>query len=1171
MLKLKAINSGFSKVRVAALSCLFSVFTVQSAMAAPIEISEVPAFLGGTVAPNIMFVLDDSGSMAWGYMPDDLKGSMTRDDCDYLRRSGDNYFYDCGLSTHRYLFSSALNNAYYNPNVTYVAPPGLPDSVFTNARSDGYDSGSTRVDLSSQFRPEMHRDAYTNGRMDYFYAGPARAAFYYTPTANCTNLRQDSCYPNSNRTDVGASERQNFANWYSYYRTRLMASKAGIARAFDTQSEGIRVGYGSLNKGSSSVDGRNTPTIVRGVRSFADDDRDDFFDWLYGVEADGPTPLKRALDDAGQYYSRTDSRGPWSSSPGVSSDAEEMLECRQSFTILMTDGYYNTGGDNEPTTSAVTANIDNQNGPFHSGPGRTALRYEALDPFKDSNSGTLADIANYYWKNDLHSGLANNVPIGTSAINPAFWQHMVTFGVGLGVTGSVDADDAFGAIANNDTIPWGDISTNPGKIDDLLHAAVNSRGGFFSAADPDTFSEELSDVLFQIVNRVEESATAAAASSAVLRQDSLAFSAGYRSTDWSGALQATEILRGGARGQLIWDAEYELEDKGASARDLFTTAGNQAVELKFLNSLSEDQRDALNTAPSGTLDNLGQSRIDWLRGASPANFRSRSFQPDPVTPSRLRLLGDIIGSNPQFAGPVNYGYRRLPGTEGSSYGTYRSSAGYLSRPNVVYVGANDGFLHAFDSLTGEELFGYMPSELLKPGSNDSARINFLMDEEYTHRFYMNGTPTISDAYIDGSWRTVLVGAMGVGGRTVFALDISDPENFSASDVLWEFTDPDLGRGVDSPQIVRLPSGEWAAVFGNGYNSDSNESGMFVVDLEDGSLIQKVMTGIGSAAAPNGMATPVVLLDQATGIATRAYAGDLRGNVWRVNLSNFNDAKLFTATSPNGAAQPITVAPQIAEKPNGDPGELVVVFGTGSYFRVLDSEDTQIQSLYGIYDDGSNANLARRDLLEQEITSQRSSNFDVESEGVTTTEALDIRVVSDKAPGTGDDGWLLDLDTSGGERVISRAAFPSGFPVKRVRFSTLIPDNNVCGGGREGYLMDIDLLSGGQTDDAVFDLNKDGSFDTGDAAGSDIVNGIRGVVSGEQIQVVLDNTTDLFIDSVIVDLPPDYTGPRQPDQPGQGDDDSDGGTGDLDEPPCTGPLCGAAEGYNFGRQNWEELR
>ncbi len=1199
MLKLKAINSNFSKVRVAALSCLFSVFTVQSAIAGPVDISEVPAFLGGTVAPNIMFIIDDSGSMQFE-LPESQFTSVVRYLFPPVATMYGGGIYDQRIfdfdddNPRNRLFRSPQGNAFfYNPAKTYepwfrgdrsqwddaspTAAPRVP------GRSE---SGTVNLTVSQQhnqwIRSANNSLFQSTANLTYwpitFYMKKegaeqfAKGSYVKYQVRNGRGYRTD--LQTGNEVEISTfefgevsrsvtEEVQNFANWFSYYRSRTLAARSGIGNAFSQQGEGLRVGYGRLNKGSSSIDGVSTSVISKGVRAFAGDDREDFFERLYtdGVPASG-TPLRLALKRAGEYYERSDNRGPWGADPG-NNDSDSHLECRQSFTILMTDGYWSGG-------SPGVGDVDGKNGPAID----SYAGYRPESPFEDDRSDTLADVAMYFWNRDLRPDLPNDVP--TTGINPAFWQHMVTFGVGLGVTGIIeDPKTVFDAIGDEDVdIEWADpFSSEAAKVDDLLHAAVNSRGGFFNAADPDTFATELSGVLTTIVSRVENSATAAAASSAVLRQDSLAFSAGFRSTDWSGALQATEILKGGARGQLIWDAEFELEAKGANSRGLFTMADGQAVELKLLNNLSEAQKDALNTAPAGTVDNLGQSRIDWLRGASPGvgNFRNRIFQPEGGGPSRLRLLGDIIGSNPQYAGPVNYGYRRLPGTEGSSYGNYRSSSDYLARPNVVYVGANDGFLHAFDALTGEELFGYMPGELLEPGDNDSARINDVMERDYSHRFYMNGTPTISDAYINGSWRTILVGAMGVGGRTVFALDISDPENFSASDVLWEFTDPDLGRGVDSPQVVRLPSGEWAAVFGNGYNSDSNESGVFVVDLEDGSLIDKVMTGTGSAANPNGMATPVVLLDQATGIATRAYAGDLRGNLWRVDLNNFNDTTLFTATSPNGSPQPITVAPQIAEKPNGDIGELVVVFGTGSYFRVPDSIDNQVQSLYGIYDDGSNANLARRDLLEQEITSQRSSNFDVESEGVTTTEALDIRVVSDNVPGAGDDGWLLDLDTSGGERVISRAAFPSGFPVKRVRFSTLIPDNNVCGGGREGYLMDIDLLSGGQTDDAVFDLNRDGKFDTGDSAGSDIVNGIRGVVSGEQIQVVLDNTTDLFIDSVIVDLPPDYTGPRQPDQPGQGDDDSDGGTGDLDEPPCTGPLCGAAEGYNFGRQNWEELR
>lgn len=139
----------------------------------------------------------------------------------------------------------------------------------------------------------------------------------------------------------------------------------------------------------------------------------------------------------------------------------------------------------------------------------------------------------------------------------------------------------------------------------------------------------------------------------------------------------------------------------------------------------------------------------------------------------------------------------------------------------------------------------------------------------------------------------------------------------------------------------------------------------------------------------------------------------------------------------------------------------MVFGTGSYFRVTDSGNNQVQSLYGIFDDGSASNVGRGDLLEQEITTQTQTNYQVDRDGVVSTESVDVRVLSGNTPGVSDEGWYLDLDTSSGERVVSRASFPSGFPVKRVRFSTLIPDNNDCGGGRDGYLMDIDLATGGK--------------------------------------------------------------------------------------------------------------
>nr|WP_281494925.1 PilC/PilY family type IV pilus protein [Marinobacter sp. S6332] len=778
---------------------------------------------------------------------------------------------------------------------------------------------------------------------------------------------------------------------------------------------------------------------------------------------------------------------------------------------------------------------------------------------------------------------------------------MVTFGVGLGVEGEIDAKTAFDAILDDSiSVTWPSTDSDSGKVDDLLHAAVNGRGGFFNAADPDTFATKLAAVLSDIVSRVEESSTSAAASSAVLREDALSFSAGFRSTDWSGALQAAEILPGGARGRLIWDAEYGLESKGANGRNLYTYSAGAGVELKAIGNLSSAQESALNTATDGSVDDLGQARINWLRGdnAADSSFRDRLYVPSAAGGvSRLRLLGDVIGSDPQFAGKTNFGHRRLAGTEGSSYATYRASADYQDRPDVIYVGANDGYLHGFDSLTGEELFAYMPSELIQPddGSN-FAKINVLMESDYDHKYFVDGTPVIQDVYVDGQWKTILVGTMGVGGKTVFALDVSDPKNFSEADVLWEFTNSELGYGVESPQIAKLESGKWVAIFGNGYNSASNKSSLFVVDVSDGSLVARMDTGAGEADTPNGMSTPSVLVDQSTGLAKTAYVGDLLGNLWRADLTAGSlsagsaISKLFSATSTDDTKQPITSAPSFARNPNGGPNDLVIVFGTGSYFRVTDSGDNQTQSLYGIFDNGSVSGIDRGDLLKQTITDETSTTYKVDKDGTLVPVEIDVRVVSAKEFVGTEDGWFMDLDKIAGERIVSSPSFPSGYPVERVRFSTLIPDNNDCGGGVDGYLMDMDLATGGQTEDPVFDLNRDGEFNEsdntvknekgesvgagqGDGEGeSSVVSGIRGVVSGEEIRVVLDNKTDLFVESVIVDLPNDYDGPVDPPTDPTPDDGDSEDPEDPEEPTtCQGPACGAAEGYNFGRQNWEELR
>lgn len=1086
---------------------------------ANVSIANSPLFVTSSADPNILFIIDDSGSMQWETMPDALTNIFSAGCCtNYMMwvyprtaglHGGGDYdgirvpsFATTSIMGHVYR-SALVNTVYYNPGITYLPwanadgsrmPNASPTAAPNRPLFPGYGTRNLTVNNTQAARwVENRTNADVNATRTFFpavystYTGPAIADLNAaindaaSPLWTIANYQRTEIIPANapftgegrvNRSDCTAGsctydqEIQNFANWYSYHRNRIFASRAGIGSAFSVQPESMRVGFGAIN---------TTGTVIRGVRPFAGTDRTAIFDDLYrqNIPPQG-TPLRLALDGAGQYFSRTDDLGPWSSTPGEAGGVD--LECRQSYSILMTDG--SASGTN--TYAAAGTRRDNNDGSGSNSmvinnpaQGGSDYTYTPTDPFQDGRSNTLADVAMYYWKRDLRPDLPNLVP--TTETNPAFWQHMVTFGVGLGVSGTIDPATAFAAIETGTPIAWPDPeygTTNCtgaaclARSDDVLHAAVNSRGGFFNAKDPEEFAIELASVLEDIVARVESSATSAATSSAVLQTDTLLYTAGFRSGDWSGRLDARAVNEDGSLGGQVWDAEVQLALKTPAARNIVTRRSDTGVAVTFqFANLSAAQQAALNRDPSGVNDGLGAQRVAWLRGDDNAHGSFRSRLPAGGTaPNDLRLLGDIVNSNPKF------------------------------QDGVLYVGANDGMLHAFNAETGEELFAYVPSPMLVPeGSDTFAPVSRLMDPDYTHRYFVDGTVSVVDLSVAGTPRKVLVGSLGAGGRTVFALDVTNPASFGPADVLWEFSHPELGYNVGPPGIVRLSDGTMAAVFGNGYNSTSHRAMLFAVNMNTGALIQTVDTGVGSAGNPNGLASPVITDWPVSNLrANRVYAGDLQGNLWRFSVggapANWNDAgnvnMLFTAIGPSGSRQPITAQPIVALNPVNS-NEVVVAFGTGSYFRTDDQDmpGAAVQSLYGIIDTRTGASgVLRADLLEQEVTSQSVETFGGETVGV--------RIVSDNDfDASLHDGWYLDLDVEDGERVISEGTYPSGPLQRRVRFSTLIPDENPCGTGRRGYIMDLDIISGGRTRYSVFDLNRDGNYDDLDQLGGEAVSGV----------------------------------------------------------------------------------
>ena len=281
--------------------------------------------------------------------------------------------------------------------------------------------------------------------------------------------------------------------------------------------------------------------------------------------------------------------------------------------------------------------------------------------------------------------------------------------------------------------------------------------------------------------------------------------------------------------------------------------------------------------------------------------------PNVFTTKGLRergaVLGDLIHSGPVFVGAPESNWPDVapfPGDVGTTYKEYQLDQ--ATRPGVIYVGGNDGMLHGFEQSSGDEILGYIPNALYSTGALDG--LHYLTDPAYAHRYTVDLTPSVADAYIKSaplgttSWKTILVGGLRGGGRGLFALDVTDPSLFSealsnpAKTVMWEFTstdDADLGHTFSRPSIVPLEgpgnSIRWAAVVGNGYNDlGSGEAKLFVIFLEggldgtwtSGSDYIEITTEAGDTGNRNGLSTPAVIDSDGDGLADRVYAGDLEG-------------------------------------------------------------------------------------------------------------------------------------------------------------------------------------------------------------------------------------------------------------------------------------------------------
>jgi type IV pilus assembly protein PilY1 len=770
---------------------------------------------------------------------------------------------------------------------------------------------------------------------------------------------------------------------------------------------------------------------------------------------------------------------------------------------------------------------------------------------------SLADVAQYYYVTDLRPAATwpaavsdNNVP--QSAQEPRYeadraqWQHMSTYVIGLGVSGLFTYSPDYrnvpaGAQINQLTptappalSPNADFaglrdyginkgwpipaSDQPASIDDFWHTAVNGRGKYISAGNPQEVARAVKEMVDEIAGSTGTGAGSAAASSATSLAPNLSdalYRVSFNSKRWSGDLEliAAFAVAPATEPVQFWSAGAKLGSAlgaGCDNRNIFTYrngAPNNLVSFTWntfrcnAGAPTGGSQDGLNAAersaivagvPSitqyaqmtdgsgGTVNQRslasGANLINFLRGQRSLENLSDSFTSNSATQlfrRRDSALGDIVNSAPfylkdsinQFIDP--------------GFGAY--AAATATRRGMVYVGANDGMLHAFvagetktDPDGGREAWAYVPSALLP-------EMYRLADTGYAnaHRFYVDSTPQPFDVFdaATSTWRTVLLGGLGAGGKGYYALDVTDPDNPKA---LWEFnwgatchsaasvvgasSDCYVGYTFGRPVAAKLEDGTWNVFVTSGYNNVNTPAAagdglgyLYVLDAITGRVKFRMQTTAGSAGNPSGLNQISIFADDPTvnPIARQVYGVDLQGHVWRFDVNNKSGlgapgrdvVLLGQAKDANGVPQPISTTPLLTS-PNSKP---VVIVGTGLYVGASDVTNSQRNSIYGIVDQLSDASPVLYPDLRATLVGRQL-----------TTTGMGTTASSCTGAGCNGsaEGWFVDLPAAPANQASERVRIDPLLARGTILAGTTRPGGSVCSPSQAtGDFYQVNVLTG----------------------------------------------------------------------------------------------------------------
>jgi type IV pilus assembly protein PilY1 len=999
---------------------------------------------------------------------------------------------------------------------------------------------SSPINLSSNFRAYFDRGArmYLISRRSgsreiehrtLLFSDPTPA--FYTRYKHGTPPRMGHCYPDSDYDKVvitSESERRNFANWFSYHRTRILVMQTAMSIAFNTLNENQRVGFAALNNNRDyflPIDNfRKCEVSGRCQKSL-------WYDKLFSIMPANATPLMDAAIRAGKYFEE-------GRMPGVGgSHGDPVLSsCQRNFHILSTDGYashmpLSSVGNTDQTVPAlpVAQSFDLstktiKNGVFDPIAGKMLTPGAQFPPPFYENAAAsgnfLSDVAMHYWVRDLKPYLPNNVPPTT--LNPATWQHLSLYTIGFGLEGHLAVTKANYDALVSGALKWPSLQLEePTMLDDMWHAALNGHGRHLTATDAGALRQALEEYLSDSIAFSVGSAAAAVSNPDLTATDNTAFVSGFDSGIWSGSLHAHPIdLNTGMidRNQTKWRAETILNARNWTSRLVASYSGSAGVPFST-QGLTAQQLTRLNTPGlNDSPDVISFLRGDTSKEGSP--YRRRGSP-----------LGDIVNASPLYIGPPSAQY----GDAG--YQSFKSAQ--ANRTKMVYQGANDGMLHAFNANTGIEQWAYVPGRLIaqnhvtpiKTFPSTSTLVNLSFREGFSHRYYVDGTPVSADVDLNNTrgmpnrgtstatpkWATLLVGGLNKGGRGYFALDITSPaaanDNDVARKVKWEFPRDDTNQAIaqnvgfsfGKPVIVKTDAAGWVVLVTSGHNNGQDTGGdgrgyLFVLDAHTGNIIKTLSTDAGNAAAPSGLAhiSAYVEFGNQDRTVQYVYGGDLVGNVWRFDLtgshvSGWNVKKLATLTDAAGNPQPITTAPELTKF--GD--KRLVLVGTGQYLGLSDvpgntfsnPHASQTQSFYVLTDDRSPNPLisSPRSQLQRQTITINGATASISS------NAVDLSTTR---------GWYADLPHAA-ERSITHPIVVRGV----VAFTTNIPGSDTCQLGGSSWLYVLNVKDGSKRNEVA------GTF-LGNTLASEVVpvrrqgtGAIQGIIRKSDGETATERLTD----------------------------------------------------------------